>query len=128
MAAISRAPEVGAEAVDLGQIERRQHQRETRAVGPFEEYTTAGRCRYNRRIRFGQNDLGRQFEEGGLRLFQRGLFQRGLLSRWFGDRLFQSLRIKLQDSPHERWRISLTHLQSGVAEILRNWLADIWAD
>ncbi len=42
----------------------------------------------DRSIRFGQNDLGRQFEEGGLRLFQRGLFQRGLLSRWFGDRLF----------------------------------------
>src|SRR5215510_12268671 len=123
MAAISRAPEVGAEAVDLDQIERRQHQRETRTVGPFEEYTTAACRRYNRSIRFGQNDLGRQFEEGGLRLFQRGL-----LSRWFGDRLFQSLRIKLQDSPHERWRISPTHLQSGVAEILRNRLADIWAD
>ena len=123
MAAISRAPEVGAEAVDLGQIERRQHQRKTRAVGPFEEYTTAGRCRYNRSIRFRQNDLGRQFEDGGLRLFQRGL-----LSRRFGDRLFQSLRIKPQDSPHERRRISLTNLQSGVAEILRNRLADIWSD
>src|SRR5262249_1543013 len=86
MAAISRAPEVGAEAVDLGQIARRQHHRETRAVRPFEEYTTAGCRGYNRSIRFGQNDLGRQFEEGGLRLFQRGL-----LSRWFGDRLFQSL-------------------------------------
>src|SRR5215510_6842079 len=128
MAAISRAPEVGAEAVDLGQIERMHHQRETRAVWPFEEYTTTGRCRYNRSIRLGQNDLGRQFEEGGLRLFQRGLFQRGLLSRWFGDGLFQSLRIKLQDSPHERRRISLTHLQSGVAEILRNRLANIRAD
>src|SRR5262250_2058846 len=103
MAAISGAPEVAAEAVDLGHIKWRQRQSEACAVGSFEQETTASGCRYHHILRFGQNDLGRQFEESGLRLFQRGL-----LSRWLGDRLFQSMRIKLQGSAHERRRISLT--------------------
>ena len=38
------------------------------------------------------------------------------------------LSIEFQDSTYERWRISLTHFQSGVAQLIWDRLAEVWVN
>src|SRR5262249_24044062 len=106
---------------DTSQIERRKYQCEARTVGPFEKKATASCCLGDRGIGLRQNDVGRQLEEGALRLFKWSLS-----SRSFGAYLFQSPGIKLQASTYERRCISLAHFSSRLTKLIRNRLAKIF--